>query len=80
MKMIIVMPGLRAPITAPAFSRKKACQQVDRFKRGERNYIRLKRNRYLKIDIGVYWRLLSRNDGGDWELMPHERYSKAIKK
>ncbi|EGT3611632.1 hypothetical protein FAP59_18805 [Morganella morganii] len=32
----------------------------------------------LKIDIGVFWRLLSLDNGESWQLMSHERYNKII--
>ncbi|UAN63365.1 hypothetical protein [Serratia sp. JSRIV006] len=81
-KLREVMPGLQAPLAVPATCCHKARQQVRRFRRGERNYIRIneKGAGYLKINIGPFWRLLSCNQGQNWELMSHERYSKAIRK
>lgn len=36
------------------------------------------KHKYLTLDIGIRWRLLSRDDGETWELMSHECYNKAI--
>lgn len=84
-KSILLMPGLQAPRSAPAACRKKAKEQLRRFRRGERNYkvlhVRGKcapGRGWLKIDIGISWRLLSRNSGADWELLTHERYNNAL--
>ncbi|STV17260.1 Uncharacterised protein [Klebsiella pneumoniae subsp. ozaenae] len=35
---------------------------------------------YYKIDLGPFWRLLSRNEGRTWLLLSHERYNSAIRK
>lgn len=77
-----IIPGLYAPATVPKSHYRKAEYQIRRFRNGERNYTCLldKGSRYLKIDIGPFWRLLSRNHGGSWELMNHERYNKEIRK
>ncbi|MEL0581151.1 hypothetical protein AACK17_21780 [Pectobacterium punjabense] len=77
-----IMPGLYAPATVKKSYSHKAKNQIRRFRQGERNYTRLvdKGSRYLKIDIGPFWRLLSRNHGDSWELMNHERYNKEIRK
>jgi hypothetical protein len=54
---------------------------VLRFWQGERNYKRLHENRtgYYKIDLGPFWRLLSRDEGRTWEMMNHERYNTAMR-
>ncbi|MEQ1965272.1 hypothetical protein ABLB69_19455 [Xenorhabdus khoisanae] len=77
-----MIPGLHVPVTAPLSLRRKAQYQVRCYRRGERNYIRLKEKGtgYLKINIGLFWRLLSRNNGQSWELMLHERYNNEIRK
>ncbi|MDE9535879.1 hypothetical protein [Xenorhabdus bovienii] len=74
--------GLYVPPRVPMLYCQKACHQVRRFRRGERNYIRLKEKGtgYLKINISLSWRLLSRDAGQHWELMHHERYNNEIRK
>ncbi|CDG17080.1 hypothetical protein [Xenorhabdus doucetiae] len=81
-KLREIMPGLHVPLTAPLSFCRKAQQQVRRYQRGERNYVRLKEKGtgYLKINVGLFWRLLSRNGGKSWELMHHERYNNEIRK
>ncbi|CCW29067.1 conserved hypothetical protein [Xenorhabdus nematophila F1] len=82
LREIIPGLGLYVPHRVPALYCLKACKQVRRFRRGERNYIRLKEKGtgYLKINISLSWRLLSRNAGRSWELMHHERYNNEIRK
>lgn len=77
-----VMPGFQAPLTAPVSPCEKAWMQVQCFRQGEHNYTRLndKGTGYLKINIGWFWRLLSRDRGRSWELMSHERYNREIRK
>lgn len=72
--------GLVAPVNVPEPYRRKAVRQLTLFRCGKNNFTRIKANGadYLKIDIGLFWRLLRKNSGKDWELMTHERYSKAI--
>ncbi|MCW6034416.1 hypothetical protein [Pantoea sp. JK] len=81
MRSCEVIPGLKAPVTAPSSLRKKATRAVLRFWQGERNYKCLNENRtgYFKIDLGPFWRLLSRDEGRTWEMMNHERYNTAMR-
>ncbi|CEE94251.1 hypothetical protein [Xenorhabdus koppenhoeferi] len=65
----------------------KAKMQLNRFKQGERISRKVKctgkqKGAYstLKINVGAFWRLLSRDAGKNWELMTHERYNKEILK
>lgn len=62
----------------------KATKQLIRFKQGERISIKMKcagkQGGILKINVGTFWRLLSRDNGRNWELMTHERYNKEILK
>lgn len=81
MRINEIIPGLRAPVTAPASLQKKAASAVRQFWQGKRNYKRLNENRtgYYKIDLGPFWRLLSRDEGRTWEMMNHERYNTAMR-
>ncbi len=65
--------------TTPCVVR-KATRFIAAWQRGERIYKRLQTNGYLKIDIGPFWRLLSKDGGGHWYLMSHEAYNREIKK
>ncbi|EPN5524487.1 hypothetical protein ACT0WY_002873 [Escherichia coli] len=41
---------------------------------------RIQRTGYLSLKVNRCWRLLSKGDGRNWEVMSHERYSGEIKK
>lgn len=63
----------------------KAQEQLLRFRQGERITRKVKcggkKNgvyALLKIDVGAFWRLVSKDRGKNWELMSHERYNKVI--
>lgn len=81
MKLNEIIPGLKAPVTAPSAICNKAARAVHGFYKGERNFKRLHENQtgYYKIDIGPFWRLLSRDEGQTWIMMNHERYNTAIR-
>ncbi|WP_289996623.1 ParE family toxin-like protein [Photorhabdus laumondii] len=85
MKKTEITQGLLAPYYVPLVYRKKAVEQLKRYRQGSKNYTRIRAkgkgkvsHRCLKIDIGMFWRLLSRNGGRDWEMMTHERYNNEI--
>ncbi|WP_038256045.1 hypothetical protein [Xenorhabdus bovienii] len=81
-KLMEIMLGLHVPLTTPRSLCRKAQHQVSSYQRGARNYVRLKEKGtgYLKINVGLFWRLLSRDNGQSWELMLHERYNNEIRK
>ncbi|MHA6678634.1 ParE family toxin-like protein [Enterobacter cloacae] len=35
---------------------------------------------YLKIDVGPFWRILSKDGGHQWWLMDHETYNREIRR
>ncbi|MBJ9136036.1 ParE family toxin-like protein [Citrobacter farmeri] len=37
-------------------------------------------NGYLKIDVGPFWRILSKDGGQQWWLMDHETYNREIRR
>lgn len=37
-------------------------------------------NNYLKIDVGPFWRTLSKDGGQQWWLMDHETYNREIRR
>jgi hypothetical protein len=41
---------------------------------------RLTMNGYLKIDVGPFWRILSKDGGRQWWLMDHETYNREIRR
>lgn len=40
----------------------------------------LKGNGYLKVNVGPFWRLLSKDGGRQWWLMDHETYNLEIRR
>ncbi|ORM84319.1 hypothetical protein HA42_04860 [Pantoea deleyi] len=47
---------------------------------GKKVFRRLARNGYLKIDVGPFWRILSKDGGRQWWLMDHETYNREIRR
>ncbi|MGK6946232.1 ParE family toxin-like protein [Citrobacter freundii] len=41
---------------------------------------RMRRTGYLSLKINPRWRLLSKDDGRNWEVMSHEKHSGEIKR
>lgn len=82
MKMKNIGSDLWVSSGTPSGYCRKALQLVNQFHYGSRNYIRLADRGcgYIKINIGPFWRLLSRNGGKTWLLLNHERYNSVIRK
>ncbi|MGX5056243.1 ParE family toxin-like protein [Enterobacter asburiae] len=81
--IVEAVPGLTLASPVPRACLSKANRQVVAFRAGVRNYCQLKdrhQKGVLKINVGPFWRLLSRNNGESWVLMTHERYDTEIKK
>ncbi|WP_458793452.1 ParE family toxin-like protein [Citrobacter portucalensis] len=57
----------------------KASILLSEYYGGKKNYHRIKPHHYLKIDVSLRWRLLSKNNGKTWSLMTCERFSKESK-
>lgn len=47
---------------------------------GQKVFRRLRMNGYLKIDVGPFWRILSKDGGCHWWLMDHETYNREIRR
>ena len=47
---------------------------------GQKVFRRLTMNGYLKIDVGPFWRILSKDGGRQWWLMDHETYTREIRR
>lgn len=69
----------------PEKVRQKAQLQLQRLAKGERLTRKVKCGgkrggvcALMKMDVGTFWRMLSRDQGQSWELMSHERYNKMI--
>lgn len=60
--------------------RRKAMMLIDSFKGGKKVCKKLDLNGYLKMDIGPFWRVLSKDGGLHWVLMNHQTYNREIRK
>ncbi len=60
--------------------RRKACSLIFSQQNGKKVCKRLRRNGYLKMDIGPFWRMLSKDGGRHWLLMDHQTYNREIRK
>ena len=60
--------------------RRKACHFYTLWRDGKKGCKRLQENGYLKMDIGPFWRLLSKDGGRSWLLMSHQDYNHEIRK
>ncbi len=49
------------------------------YRQGKRVYSEVGCSGYLKIDVGVRWRLLSKNRGENWLFMSHQTYDREMK-
>jgi ribosomal protein L19E len=58
---------------------RKARKLLRQYRQGKRVYSELGCSGYLKIDVGVRWRLLSKNRGEDWLFMSHQTYDREMK-
>ncbi|QZY94276.1 ParE family toxin-like protein [Pantoea dispersa] len=47
---------------------------------GQKVFRWLTMNGYLKIDVGPFWRILSKDGGRQWWLMDHETYNREIRR
>ncbi|EPL4334081.1 hypothetical protein GFB57_19805 [Citrobacter sp. S39] len=57
----------------------KAFTLLSEYYSGKKNYQLVKPHFYIKMNVSLRWRLLSKDDGKSWELMTHERYNKQFR-
>ncbi|ECA1950126.1 hypothetical protein EJH27_01470 [Salmonella enterica subsp. enterica serovar Virchow] len=57
----------------------KARSLLSLFQQGKRVYSQIGQTGYLKIDLGLRWRLLSKDAGKSWLLMSHQAYDRELK-
>ncbi|EOV1811500.1 TPA: hypothetical protein ACWPCK_005396 [Salmonella enterica] len=57
----------------------KARLLLRQYRQGKRVYSEVGCSGYLKIDVGIRWRLLSKNHGEDWLFMSHQAYDRELK-
>lgn len=56
----------------------KAEQILSRYRAGELRARKSRGRKFLSLEVGMYWRWLSRDGGNSWELLPHKEYEKII--
>lgn len=57
----------------------KAFILLNEYYSGKKNYQVVKLHHYLKVNVSLRWRLLSKDGGKRWVLMTHERYNKQFR-
>ncbi|CCG85942.1 hypothetical protein IRM71_02690 [Erwinia amylovora] len=60
--------------------RRRALRLFNAAHGGKKVFRRLAMNGYLKMDVGPYWRILSKDGGRHWWLMDHETYNREIRR
>lgn len=63
-------------IRIPVRVHRQALRVLERYRRRQVFPQRMRRTGYLSLNVGLWWRLLSRNGGRSWEVMSHETYNK----
>ncbi|WGE30491.1 hypothetical protein PHA77_07780 [Edwardsiella tarda] len=58
----------------------QAMQVLLRYRRKRIYARRVRCTGYLSLIVNRRWRLLSKDDGRNWEVMSHEKYSGEIKR
>ncbi|EAY4773479.1 hypothetical protein M8C91_004172 [Salmonella enterica] len=59
---------------------RKARHLLSQYRWGKKVYSEVGCSGYLKIDVGIRWRLLSKNRGDDWLFMSHQSYDRELKR
>lgn len=68
------------PRRVHASATRKARKLLRQYRQGKRVYREVGCTGYLKIDVGVRWRLLSKNQGEEWLFMSHQTYDRELKR
>ncbi|ENB7842199.1 hypothetical protein ABIU59_001872 [Salmonella enterica subsp. enterica serovar Newport] len=68
------------PRRVHASATRKARKLLRQYRQGKRVYSEVGCTGYLKIDVGVRWRLLSKNLGEKWLFMSHQTYDRELKR
>lgn len=58
----------------------KARALLSLYQQGKRVYTQIGQTGYLKIDLGLRWRLLSKDQGKSWLFMSHQTYDREMKR
>ncbi|EDS2952439.1 hypothetical protein GTS46_001286 [Salmonella enterica] len=58
----------------------KAHRMLSLYEQGKRVYRQIGQTGYLKIDLGLRWRLLSKDAEKSWLFMSHQTYDRELKR
>ncbi|EJE3040283.1 hypothetical protein M4F09_003667 [Salmonella enterica] len=58
----------------------KARRLLSLYQQGRRVYSQIGQTGYLKINLGMRWRLLSKDAGKSWLFMSHQSYDRELKR
>ncbi|EDR5076981.1 hypothetical protein GS039_001463 [Salmonella enterica] len=58
----------------------KARSLLSLYQQGKRVYSKIGKTGYLKIDLGLRWRLLSKDAGKSWLFMSHQTYDREMQR
>lgn len=75
-RLLVALTAIRIPERVHL----QAMQVLLRYRRKRIYARRMRRTGYLSLKINPRWRLLSKDDGRNWEVMSHEKYSWEIKR
>jgi hypothetical protein len=67
-------------IRIPERIHQQALQVLLRYRRRRIHACRIRSTGYLSLKVNPRWRLLSRDEGKNWEVMSHETYNKRIER
>ncbi len=72
-RLLVALTAIRIPERVHL----QAMQVLLRYRRKRIYARRMRRTGYLSLKVNPRWRLLSKDDGRNWEVMTHERYNKV---
>lgn len=75
-RLLVALTAIRIPERVHL----QAMQVLLRYRRKRIYARRMRRTGYLSLKVNPRWRLLSKDDGRNWEVMSHEKYSGEIKR
>lgn len=75
-RLLVALTAIRIPERVHL----QAMQVLLRYRRKRIYARRMRRTGYLSLKVNPRWRLLSKDDGRNWEVMSHETYNGEIKR
>ncbi len=62
-------------LRAPVWVIMRASKVLSNYQKNRTHATRIRGSGNLSLKVNPRWRLLSKNQGKDWQLMTHERYN-----